>query len=182
MSVNQPMQGRLETGAASLYPRRGAQRLPRHPRRARYRRPVASRRRSPRRSADRRDSDGPVARRTAGVETRHRRRRTTTASDIEQHVGHDRLLTIGSAERGALLSMEGGSHGGVLLAVRVYLSAGVDDGRTGRTPGGKLAASPRAVAAGASFKVTVVVGATGSNRGAVASRGWQLEARPDYLS
>ncbi len=48
-----------------------------------------------------------LLRRTAGVEARDRRGRTTTAGGIEQHIGHDALLTVGSAERGPPLGMEG---------------------------------------------------------------------------
>jgi hypothetical protein len=44
-----------------------------------------------------------VARRSAGVEARHRGRRSATAGGIEQHAGHGTLLTIGSAERDAPL-------------------------------------------------------------------------------
>jgi hypothetical protein len=47
-----------------------------------------------------------VARRSAGVEARHRGRGSATAGSIEQHVGHDTLLTIGSTERDAPLGME----------------------------------------------------------------------------
>jgi hypothetical protein len=47
-----------------------------------------------------------VARRAAGVEARHRRRRSAMASGIEQHRGHETLLTIRSAERGPPLAME----------------------------------------------------------------------------